>query len=665
MKINLGAVTKKKYPHKLPKNVYTSSDFGFLQPFYCRECIAQDSFTIRNGSMVRLNPVVKPTFGHMYMKQYSTFVPIEEIYHAFGSFMKGEPYSGAINTYVPTVLPNMSLLYLSWFVYCCSDVYEYTFTLDSANNFSALSVASTSKANLKASVLSVYGNTVGAPVNWLIDKADGLLPYIDFVIDTSVPETFDKFDWVLVDSTNKRIFGGRFTERGCNLRKVLIGLGYQIFASNDIKSILPLVAFYKAYFDIFAPQRTITWKNTNIYKVMEWQEQSGYSIEALLGNTYAAISTCFIDFMWKDLPTSYYTQQVDFAAAHISGTAVGAANDPFPTAVQSGSDNAVNPINQQPEILTSDGDYINQNQLDILKRLYSRVNKNTAIGGKIREFMRVVLGSDYDQDDKSHFIGSRTQVIDVTEVMSTAITSEGYLGEYAGKGSLFDPAHDGILKFTCHAPGYLIQMFTFVPEARLCQAVDPNLDHLRKDDFFHEDMDAITLVPSKRQSIFGSSIFANEASLFKNGFGNIPNYTEYKVSFDTLNGDMSLPSVKNSCLPFTLSKYINADTIFYDTSSDHGEWHFPNASYFVAGEFWRYIGRNKWLGNFDRIFENSGELYDDVTDDVGWFDMASNRLDDNFYVYIYCDVQVMSTAKSLADSFQTDSFGDYITVEKQ
>ena len=692
MKINLGRQTSgKKYLHKLPSSITTTSQFGFCQPYYCRESIAQDHYKIRQASAVRLQPVVKPTFGRLFMKQYTSFVPFEEIWHPWGSFLDGKPYSGALEQYIPTVVPSLSLRTLMFFSMCMSELTFFKTTGSSYDSLRSFSFGCRELiSDTSFSVFDEFKNALDyldfpSYVNDVIDTVSGV--YLTGNLENSIRfvDVAGKFDWILPyidgDSGTNRLIAGRFSNRGKNFYKILVGLGYQFLYSDDIKSILPLVAFYKMYFDLFQPQRFTTWKETNAYTFMEYIEQSNDNfVNILSGTSGSRIKDAFLDFIFKDLTEAYYTQDTDFAAAHIDGTGIATAsnfdylNDSNQPATVLADQNA------QPYIDLNTESAINQNALDILKALYHRVNISTALGGKIKEFMQVIFGADYKQDDETNFVGANTVPIDITDVMSTAETSEGYLGEYAGKGIGFDPQGKP-LEFTCSRQGFMISFFALVPEARLCQAVDPNLSHTQKCDFFQSGFDALTLLPTRKSAIFGQTdIIFKGSSAFKNGFGNIPNFTEYKVSFDKLNGELSMRSTRDSLLPFSMSKYISPSfTQLWPDSITEGRVTgslFLNAvdpSLITNGLIWRFIGLDNWLGNFNRIFVNQGfnELQPEESSpispgqELAVLDNVNYRIDDNFVVYLYCDVEVYSQALALADSFQTDSFSDHISVQKQ
>lgn len=78
----------------------------------------------------------------------------------------------------------------------------------------------------------------------------------------------DYFDWIVPNAAGTGIYCGRFTDRGRNFRKILLGLGYQLLLADQQVSILPLFAYYKTWFDLFAIQRDITWKDTRL--LLSW-----------------------------------------------------------------------------------------------------------------------------------------------------------------------------------------------------------------------------------------------------------------------------------------------------------------------------------------------------------------------------------------------------------
>ena len=679
MKVQLNKPTGKKFRHNLSNNVYTTSSFGFCQPIFVRECASQDSLKLRTANKVFLNPVSKPTFGRLSLKQYKSFVPIEEIWHPFASFMAQKPFQGALNgSYIPVQTPCLPLSVLSAIAYYCSEVYVFTLTGDAVSNGSLSFTGITQVTSPTSTHLNTLAQTFAGPYSnsrTLIDAFqlyanDASRKYFRFgaeTLDFSDPDSnpLRRFDWFAYNDLNSThyLYAGRLTERGKNLRKILIGCGYQLSMFGDLKSVLPLFAYYKAWYDLFAVQRESTWKDTMAYSCLEYQEQTGYPLLSF-GNRQENL----VKFFYEELANTYYTISPDFASAHISGLGVvdnttSRSYMENGVAINSQRTSAItSPANLSPAALLQ-GNTISQQMLNVLRAMYERVNVKTAIGGRIKEYMRASFGAQYDQDDESNFIGASSYFIDITQVMSSAETAEGSLGEYAGRG--VGEFGGDVYTFTARRQGYYIEFFCVVPDSRLAQSVDPNLDHITHQSFFDPAFDSLTLLPTKKMSIFGANDlgFYTGYSESAAGFGNIPNYMEYKVSFDKINGDMSMMSTRDSYLPFTLSKLLPYTT-FYKYPRETDPYIIENVNYnpIVCGDYWRYIGRYRWLGQYDRIFENSGFSAPIA---VTGGNNLEYRFDDNFVIYFYCDIDMSGYELPISGSFQTGAgSGDTMTVEK-
>lgn len=682
MKVNLGRQTGKKYVHSFRRNVNTTGSFGFMQPTFCRELIAQDTITLRSAHAVRLAPLVKPTFGRLEFKQYNNFVPIESIWHPFASFLSGKPYQGVGTSYIPTKVPSLPLNVLTALVCYCGR--WSVFSCDST--FSSVSTKIVSLSNLQILrnfflVLTslIDGSTFSSSTSTAV--ATFTVNYTDFdVTSDSFEDLLDGTDFIIRYTSGSNpadhyLILVRLSDRGRNLRKILIGLGYQLNGSYEEVSILPLVAYYKSWFDQFAIQRTRTWKDTDAFSFMEYLEQYGVDLFSDVLSPASGLTNhlnCFnrfLGFFYLGLSEDpFYTINPDYASAHITGLSVGgSANDSFgylDNGSITPSPQTVGVFNDlTPEAKPTVNGGITQQALDILKRLYNRININTAVGGRISEYMRTIFGSDYLQEEQSNFIGSSQQFIDIDPVMNQAATAQGDLGEYAGQAYAQDAGQ--VLKFTARVPGYVIQLSCLIPDSSLAQAVDPTLFHKEKYDFGNVDFDAVTLLPSRKLNVYGTEDYFLGNSQLGDGFGNIPNYTEYKIAQDCINGDMSLRSTRLSFLPYTMAKLLPFDKVQYDSGTQALTYSKVSPAILVASDFWRSIGRYRWFGNFDRIFVNQGVGNDFVSGQYP-YDSAWARLDDNFLIYIHQDFQVASFLLPLSDSFQTDPFNSHghISVQK-
>lgn len=698
MKIQVKKQSGKKYLHKLGHDVSTTSSFGFCQPVLCREINAQDSVSVRFGQVLRLLPLSKPTFGAMTMRTYTSFVKTADIYHAFESFLSGQSYNGVGGSYIPTEIPWIANSDMTWLIRGFSHVNVYTFGsyqrygtgIGSVDNVTLVDDADDIRdyinqlyTKVNSGVLSSVNDAVGLSVARYLPSASTYTFFTPSVTDLG----FDSMDWYF--HFNGKVPGtetgvnvlvcGKLNNYGRKLRKIWIGLGEQLNLNSTKINVIRLFAFYKAYFDLFQPQREITWKDTDAFSVMEYLEQHGITLSDYITSDLETAEK-FTNFL-VDLCNCYYTINPDYASAHIIGTSNEVASSAEPSVKfldAHGVDDSVKTDSLgQPLIPNVSSENITPSSLKILERLTKIVNMHTAVGGKIKEYLRSLFNSEYVDTVDSQFIGSQILPVEAGDVFATAETDLGSLGEFAGKGLASTDGVKDTLKFTASAHGYLISFTCIVPDAKLCQAIDPTSFNIGRFDFFTPDFDGVTLVPSRKSSVFAAQEFNTLDSDLKNkinngydgGFGNIPVYTGYKIAHNILNGDMSLAATRASYLPFNVDKLMPFNQVETVYNNDGELTAFglkmgvsPDA--LVAGTFWRYIGRSRWFGQFDRIFVESGsynsdpDLYNEDDDLLG-------RNDDNFIVHIFVDLNITGYELPMSMSFDTGAFdGDTMSVEK-
>lgn len=678
MKVNVkNQKSEKKYQHDLSHDVSTSMNFGHLQPLMCRELSAKSTAQLRAAQLVRLMPMVTPTFGRMTLNTYNTFVPIESIFHPYESMRGQQSYFGSEGSYIPSQVINAPSFFLDYVAKQFSKIVIFSVTdpLVTSASFKAAKQDMTpiySDSNNWSNFYNDYINKLrldsylnyDACTNFCDRLAAYTYEYSNGDLDD--PYAMNQYDWFYYcegEQTQSNILVcGKYTRLGDSFRKVCYGLGYKFLSNDTPLTMLPLFAYYKAYFDLFNPQRNITWKDTSAFAVTEWMEQHGnfrFLDTTFLSERYLELVDFFVQ-----LSMCYYTQSVDYVSAHITGQSI--SNIPELSFSMLNADNAsvdvMKDVSNAQAYIAADGiSSVSQSNLDVLKAMYHRINRKTVYGGKIKEFLLAELGSDALGLDESYWIGSQKVDINISPVFNQAETSVGYLGEFAGQAVGSDQGT--VYKYTADVDGYWVCMATIVPDTRMAQGIDPNLKHVNLIDFFDPIYDSLTLLPNEQMYIYGEQDFRQEQSVteYARSFGNIPNYMEYCVAQNVLNGDMSKPSTRASFLPFTLDKLLPYTEITEDEDQDEITIGNLPQTVLVNGETWRYIGKDAWLGNFNRIFRNSGS--DSANYRANGFGMMP--IGDNFAVHNYLDFKVWSFKLPVRDSFQTGVFDkDSLTMDK-
>lgn len=689
MKVNVdNQKTAKKYQHDLSHDVSTTFDFGHVQPLMCREISGNSTAQLNISQIVRMQRLLRPVFGRMTLNTYNVFVPIESVFHPYASLRSQQTYMGANNTYIPNQVITISPFYLNFVCKMWSSVSILDLGIIGTETGPVESGMSVSFYTPNASAVAYNTNLHNEVWQTYLDSYTDIYPSFMslFSGDVSFPtnetsedaENVDRYDWM--DTINydgsMYLVCGRYSVAASNLRKVLYGLGYKLVDDKEEVSALPIFAYYKAWFDLFAPQREITWKDTACAGIQEWMEQYGIFSFANSG-IYSANASKVYDF-FVELVKTYYTCDPDFVSSHITGQrisnvaeqnfyyqnqfsstiSVGIGQESYNDGVSFSSDSGENILS----------DNLSPQSLNILQQMYHRINAKTAIGGRIREYLKSQLGVDYLNEDESYWIGSQKIDLNVSPVFSQAETTEGYLGEFAGAGIGSSQNREQRWKYEAKVDGYWITLAAIVPDSRFAQGMDMTLKHVGNMDFYDPKFDSITLLPTEKKYIFCEDQLGHRNlptyQPWSDSFGNIPNYMEYCVAQNILNGDMSKRSTRASYLPFTLDKLLpytqsheaNGSTTISSTS----------ASLIVNSTLWRYIGIYRWLGQYNRIFTNSGDVNTtEITAPYYASLMSELPLDDNFLSHNYFNMTVWSTKLPVRDSFQTGVFDkDSLTIEK-
>lgn len=690
MKVNVPvASTLKKYKHDISHDVSTTSDIGFMQPLMVREFPAKSTINFRAAQVARLQPISVPTFGSLSLNTYNVFVPIESIYHPYASLRSGQVYRGADQRYIPKQVINGNLRLLNCICKLLSTVTIWNCGQDAfvgkndlEIDFGAATLVTDDTVTSWIDVINLWASdyALDEDENYTLNDLLTLFQVVEQDVDFPRKDIISEgaaefgenlgYDWIDVVESQSETFVvcGKYTQAGKNLRKVLYGCGYKLNDSFTVRSYLPLFAYYKAWYDLFAPQREMTWKDTHAAGIQEWMEQNGlFSFFDLLNNNDSKLYL-FI----RDLCECYYTQSPDFVSAHITGQRVGATPDYsylYLNTVNTGENVSGNVTTAGVQTAAFDGtgsvpkNVLTAQGIELLLRVAKRNNAHTPLGGRIREILKMITGADYIEEDESYWIGSQKMDIVINPIFNTAETSEGFLGQFRGEGSAGMPGQS--FKYETKVDGFWVCFAAVVPDSKFAQGVDFMLKHVSKEDFWDSLYDSQTLLPTYQDYIFGENQFrfVQDEELFNKSFGNVPCQIEYCIAQNIVNGDMSLMSTRASFLPYTLDKLLPY-TQFY-TDGDKVYIKQLDSSLLVNGTIWRYVGLNKWIGNYDRIFVNEGEegktAYISQSDGQ-LFDQ--DGISDNIILHntLFCEYYHMKLP--VRDSYNTGAFDkDSMTVE--
>lgn len=477
---------------------------------------------------------------------------------------------------------------------------------------------------------------------------------------------------------------------GKRLSKVLVGLGYNVSLVDDSEvSILPLLAYYKAWWDSYAPKRTQNFYMTNAWKLIEFCEEGNANCnltQYFIGASSASVYNIFKAFI-ADVGNAFATERVDAVSAateNVLGDNAQEVASIYNTIndvllADAHQNSFVNPDQLtshlgnpdqggEPVIrITAAMSQLTAPQLEALKRAYVYINKYSVAGKAIAEILRMNGLGKYVDECAGRFIDANEDSIKISDVVATAQTNADNqadsvkLGQYGGRGLGLAEKQ---FSFSTDKHGYLIVLSSIVPEAGYVNAPDLTLEDVTKDSMFQGQFDGLGYEALPKKILGGSHVLSTGLSTGNDTFGFLPTFSRYKFVSNKANGDFRLNSMRASLRPYTLDKYIpineanpyyTADVVGTGTrevtvcTRNYGYGDLPN-----AGEDWRYVNKYCWNGDFNRIFAAE----DDGVEWIGVYPNNNAHLFnsfsyDNFLTHNVFQITYWAPMKPIEDSYGT------------
>lgn len=645
-KISLGR-SLRTYTHDMSFDNNTTMQIGVVQPLLTQYLQPGDKVSCNLKQLVRLSPMPVPSFARLSLVNKVKFVPMSSIYPAYDCLMSGQAvYPVSHASYVPTSVPVINNKFLVWVLCNLADSRLQLYSASSNDpDYSAVG-GSNLLSVLKSKIFNNYKSFSNAP------SGAG-------ATDSTV--TFDNADYIFhyTESTASKIICCRLGRLGRILRAAFVGLGYDVSpVDEDEVSLLPILALYKAYFDSYAPLRDSTWTSTNCYRIID----SVYE---------KAIVSCITDndvstngqFWLGELPLLFATYEDDFVSVHRITPNISSLPS-YTDLRQPGANNTLSPAIATPNGVLSSVD-VNSSQghgpslisLQTLQRVQRYVNKDSVIGRKISDWLKVHFGDNVVNDyfKESYNIRDIVTRCDINDIYSTADTtgSDGdYLGAFGGKGLGFT---DSGFNFQAKEFGYLFVLGAIMPKCAYFQGNDLTLYAKDRFTFPSPDFDALGYELTPATFLRDDNGISYDNKYTKNaGFGFVPRFSGFKVKKDIINGDMSRRPTRTQLSAYHLDRMISTPEIVATKSGSNYKVSVINNTFDLpkASQQWRYVNRYTWLGNYGRIFYNETSngyiTFPSVNDAFGY-----GLVDDQFIVQTVFDFKLTNKLKSLSQSFDT------------
>lgn len=730
MKFNIGAVSPKTYKHRYNSFNVTTCNPIFVQPSFFRVVMPNSKINCTFKQTLRTLPMPFPSFANVKICNKAFFVPIEDICDNFANLMSEKAYTTGTpkGSYVPKTLPFISCTILTDNIIsnpalCTSQYFESVLpsTGDSAISASparvsapafnyaerfaplfddidvdtfapcdALPVSKFLEIRSKFVVDGVdYFDT--ARVQTILDNKRGVVSSSSRPLraapDASVTlDELDGFDYVnlysdVVSSATGDIIqhaqGIRLTSQGAAVVKILNGLGYKFTRQDDTSvNLLPLIAFYKCWFESFYPSRLEDFQETIAGELIKHFQNNEVDFTQWNTEPYKSNIFKFIGELGK----CFISNPTDFASMHMATLNNAQTTDISKLSVVPSLNNldiqeghySLNLEDGRVPQITEDASNADRQaftayDVKFLLWLQKYVNRDSIIGNRIDLWMRSHLNSDVYSRlvARSRVLGYSEFPVNIGDVDSTAQTSEltaklgAPLGAYAGKA-----VGSGEFKFkgSFSTYGFVIVLTWYECSTDVSQCVDPQLFALNKWQIPQPELDCMGYEVTPKSAFYtdngystkGMKVFVNSVTTNDKGFGFVPRLSGFKTFRPVVNGDLARRSLQNSYLPFVNRRYLTNVAITVDSGNYRVH---PNLLP-LASEKWRWQNAIPSIGGYDNIFSYNNWSNLNVFDYSSMYLNNRSNYIDNVILYTSIDLLEINPLKPLSNSYDTDILKD-------
>lgn len=537
-KINVKKATEKKSKLDLSCDHITTTDFFRYRAVYNRELVPGQSIKIDMSTFSRLSPLTNPMYGSASFVNRAFFVPYRTIMEGWNEFITDTNYGTSMISHVPTITDNVFSL---WF-----------------------------KQNS--------------------------------TVVTSATAAFD-FQ-VTIDTQIKKY---KFNDKARQAYNIIRGLGYNPNLSNVSRadsewntsnSALPLLAYYKVFVDWYRNKAYTDLVSLDLFKGVD-KEITGSDFGLMMDYiTNAQYNKDYFTSAW-DKPVSPNSGLSSAATilditndktSSNNGYGVGVSNrteatvsGPTTPTIKGVASGIVGP--------TSNLYNISQYALDSLKKLTDYIKRHQLAGGLAMDRMMARFGVKPSDAalNRSVYLGSDKVGVQISDVMSTADTTTGTVGDYAGKGVGYG---NGQFKYETTEYGMILIISVLAPRVGYVQGRDRNLQHINKLDFFTPEFDGLGVQAIRKDELWSGMMKSENTTNWKPSdiFGYTSRYAEYKCAQDKMSGDFVCPSLSSGTDEWHLYRLFGkADQSSIPTAAD-----LSHNLGFCTGETKQY----------DRIFAN-------------------------------------------------------------
>lgn len=661
MKFSIG-VGQKMYNHVGQITNSSSCGFGEVQPVFSAVMLPKSTMSVKIAQKVKLMPMPYPTFGSLSLETVAKYVSYGDVFPLLDNLLSGLPYT-----------------------YHFQDGAGYSTASASVNSYPFISNAFLQEVLLgKSSDISHYDYCTATTYAGSI---------VSTIKDGDIsPDGADYVQFVLNSSTKKNdMVCYRYNDRGLRLRKILIGLGYNpSLDDTSTMNLLPLLCYYKAYFDTFAPKRFVSFQDTICFSIIKMFEQfpdlfvdgdNGFKAGDVINFVDSSLSSApfkdvIIKFLYYELSECFATEPTDWVSMHTENVLNNVAdvesipsdvNNPNELSISSGVLGA--PVNTSAKMIT-------KVQLDLLRRITSSVTRDSLVGRSIKKWLENKYGADITNQiyEDTVTLGRNSLHVTISDVESTADTftalggdnsvgnpTGSLIGSYAGKGQ-----GEGYGQYTAKSKsfGLFVVLMWLKPHEDYFQGSDSRLCVKNVDELPQPLYDGIGYELTPRTALWSDNGVSVSKSNYSTdstnisdskSFGYVPRYSGFKRYKSVVNGDLSLRSKIES----SKCMYLDKQILFRQIQKSSDNTYIPTFNNVPrASTEWRYIMKYPWLQNYNRIFYEPGLIMWSNGDAQS----SDQPHDDNVIVHSLIQIAESNYLRPLSQSYDTFEVNGTTTI---
>lgn len=498
----------------------TSTDFGQFN-IVRNKHLPKGKYKIAYKCISNMQPMPQPTFGEVEYNTRFFWVPWTNIFKGFNDFLTdndhidGNEGSAVLTTLPYTYLGDLTRVMANSMSAVAQAQAQYTFTIGGTTGYYKHTAMSkwTEKflKSLRYGFLFNDSSTIKVNIMNILAAAK---VYIDYYYNNAY---INDNDYIIVK---------KYLERdNSNL----------YYSNTDLENILRAIhnVFYKSNYFVSAWDTPNHPNIANQQSSFIMQDPNGTNPFYELGGTTA----------------KYTTPEVSNASS----------GDPAIEQNQAGTGAGNNPKGQG---------LITQWAIDNLRALTMYLKRNQLAGASTLQRLLARYGIEPIDERMKYckYLGKVTWGMNVSPIFSNADTAQAggeSLGSYAGTAFATSGKDMTELSFETDNWGTLVMINTVIPKESYLQGFDKDNMLLTKTDLWTPEFDNLGVEAVTKSELVlpeYNTDATNTENIFKQTFGFLPRYANFKVMHDLMSGNYTDPTYRQIFLPYVMQRKIDPNT---------------------------------------------------------------------------------------------------------